>query len=260
MIGHPANADASVVQLMVCGSHTFAAAVPALLPEHRHVSAPTHNMSGLHQVTPLRPVRAAPPTRWAADWCSLGYGVDYSFLSPRQRIWARWHPDQDIMVRLEASEADNCPVIREGLAVVIEELRLLSELPLRLGPEFDHDWNPAAFTEQEIRVSSFDSELATWGHARGTSGICVRRNDGRICAGIAMIDAELGASGGSDRLLGALRHQLGHTLGLGHVHRQGLVMNDQTLPGDWGLGDRLALGMAGGCPSLQEYATQSFNR
>ncbi|MGW5230429.1 hypothetical protein ACWEP5_36545 [Nocardia niigatensis] len=253
MIFHRAVPDDDVVspRAVACGIHTIPE-VPALITERflpARDSAPTGPRS--LRVVPSRPP-VEPPTRWSADWCSLSYGVDYSFLYLHRRVWPRWPHTQPIVVRLRRGDDEQGWALRDDLSLVIEELRLLTALPLQLGPDFDRDQPPTGFARQEIRVSCLDTTEDRIGWQPGplgVGGIFLHPANGRIHSGFAVISAATSALGPA--AAGLLRHELGHALGLGHAHRQGTVMNDQFLPGTWGLGDRVGLHLAGGGPSVQ---------
>jgi hypothetical protein len=207
----------------------------------------------LHLVGAPIPDDPQSPGQWQPIPPAVQYGIDYAFTHRVGREPVRWRHNSTITVRLVETGAQGNDHV---LASVIDELRALTKLDLVTGAPVPGDLIPSAVPDQEIHVGYLTASKLTGTPPRpanqaGLGGATLCDSGCCYINGFAIVNADLAADATSERALAILRHELAHSIGLGHATRSSLLMHHQIAAStiQYGRGDRHGLAVLGPRPS-----------
>jgi len=208
-------------------------------------------VTALHMVGTPPPPTPGLPSQWQPPLPPAQYGIDYTFLGRHGGRPVLWQRDLSITIRIAGPHLG-----KQGqtTAAVLAELAGLTGMSLRAGDPWPQTPSLRAVPRQEIHVG-FTAALppaTPFGPCAGQAGfggaVAFPGSDHYVC-GLAVVATGV-ARPGSSRELAVLRHELAHTLGLGHAARPSLLMHYRLSAGitDYGRGDRRGLSLLRGAP------------
>ena len=219
----------------------------------------TYPVPELHLVGAPIPDNPRSPMQWQPTPSPLQYGIDYTFMHRIGRVPVRWQHQSDITVRITGPDTLDR---HAALASVVAELRTLTRLNLVTGEPTPAGWEPSAVPDGEIHVryqaaSRLGGLPGPYGDHAGLGGAVPCPAGCCYLSGFVIINADLaGRDATNEHALAILRHELGHTLGLGHAARPSLLMYHQigARTTRYRRGDRHGLALLGPPSQLKDVA------